>query len=289
MAYTDKRGYKREHSNAVHRNRAYSVYLKNRKKYPLPFSAYEVHHIDGDKTNNRMDNLAILTPEEHDKEHDILDFKKTIFFQSGLSIQEYTKKTLDLEKRYKIKAGKIDEIFHNNFTKILDRTKRWIIAKGNDIGGISYFFDSKTGGIYDEYQLYTKRKSYIEVWENVEEELDKIEEEREHEKAMKEREIKEKQEREARKKKRKENMDKARGWVKGKLKRKPEEPKEKPEEPKEKPEVKKKYICSDCGRGMPWQGNGRCKICNTKRKKKREGKQRKPRRSSGRRQRRRRR
>jgi hypothetical protein len=78
MSYKDKKGYKREHSNAVHRHRAYHhIYLKNRKKYPLPFSAYEVHHIDGDKTNNRMNNLDVLTPDEHDKKHDEINNKKT--------------------------------------------------------------------------------------------------------------------------------------------------------------------------------------------------------------------
>lgn len=68
----NKWGYKqKDHSESVHRHRAYHhIYLKNREKYPLPFSAYEVHHKDGNKNNNRMDNLAVLTPEEHDKEHD---------------------------------------------------------------------------------------------------------------------------------------------------------------------------------------------------------------------------
>lgn len=71
MAYKDKHGYYREPSDAVHRHRAYHyIYLKDKKKYPLPFEAYEVHHIDGDKTNNRMNNLAILTPEEHDEAHE---------------------------------------------------------------------------------------------------------------------------------------------------------------------------------------------------------------------------
>lgn len=74
MTYRDKRGYEREHSDAVHRHRAYHhIYLKDRKKYTLPFSAYEVHHIDGDKTNNRMENLAVLTPEEHDKAHEEME------------------------------------------------------------------------------------------------------------------------------------------------------------------------------------------------------------------------
>lgn len=70
MTYKDKRGYERTHSNAVHRNRAYHIWLENRDKYPLPFSAYEVHHKDFDKTNNKVSNLAILTPTEHDKAHE---------------------------------------------------------------------------------------------------------------------------------------------------------------------------------------------------------------------------
>jgi len=47
----DKNGYpigKVEHSDLIHRQIAYSeIYLKNRHKYPLPFSKYVVHHIDG--------------------------------------------------------------------------------------------------------------------------------------------------------------------------------------------------------------------------------------------------
>jgi hypothetical protein len=54
----------------IHRKRAYHIYLENRDKYPLPYSAYEVHHIDFDKTNNKVSNLQILTPTEHDKLHE---------------------------------------------------------------------------------------------------------------------------------------------------------------------------------------------------------------------------
>lgn len=54
----------------IHRKRAYHIYLENRNKYPLPYSAYEVHHIDFDKTNNKVSNLQILTPTEHDKLHE---------------------------------------------------------------------------------------------------------------------------------------------------------------------------------------------------------------------------
>ena len=64
-----KRGYKRNEEEFIHRKRAYHIYLENRDKYPLPWGAYEVHHIDFDKTNNKVDNLQILTPTEHDKVH----------------------------------------------------------------------------------------------------------------------------------------------------------------------------------------------------------------------------
>lgn len=60
----------------IHRKRAYHIYLENRDKYPLPYSAYEVHHIDFDKTNNKVSNLQILTPTEHDKLHEEATIKK---------------------------------------------------------------------------------------------------------------------------------------------------------------------------------------------------------------------
>lgn len=69
----DKRGYeikKPKHSNLAHRQIAYEkIYLKNRKKYPLPFSKYIVHHKDGDKKNNKIENLEILVPKEHENKH----------------------------------------------------------------------------------------------------------------------------------------------------------------------------------------------------------------------------
>lgn len=71
--YKDERGYDRnypKHSNLLHRENAYKyIYLKNRDKYPLPFSAYDVHHIDGNKNNNHSSNLKIVTRDQHKEIH----------------------------------------------------------------------------------------------------------------------------------------------------------------------------------------------------------------------------
>jgi hypothetical protein len=74
--YIDKDGYPREveteHSNLVHRRIAYKeIYLKNKEDYALPFSEYVVHHIDGRKKNNDVENLMVLTPKQHRKIHGI--------------------------------------------------------------------------------------------------------------------------------------------------------------------------------------------------------------------------
>lgn len=69
----DEKGYKRgkyKHSDLVHRQVAYNeIYLKERSKYPLPFSKYIVHHKDGDKGNNVKSNLQIMRQGEHEKIH----------------------------------------------------------------------------------------------------------------------------------------------------------------------------------------------------------------------------
>lgn len=69
----DKHGYKRgllKHSDLIHRQITFQqIYLPNRNKYPLPFSKYQVHHKDRNKTNNNPSNLKLVTEEKHQYYH----------------------------------------------------------------------------------------------------------------------------------------------------------------------------------------------------------------------------
>jgi len=233
MTYRDQKGYRREHSNAVHRHRAYHhIYLKNRKKYPLPFEAYEVHHIDWDKNNNRMDNLAVLTPEEHDDEHESME-------DYGMDLNTLAKILASIEKRYFLNTDEILEMFREKWEKFVYRVK----SPSKEFYVI-YNFKTLRGQYYKQYSELKGK-----IWKELIEEL------------------KEKEEVDKRKKKRRENFNLAKKWVIGKIQKKPIEK----EAIKEtlKPEEKKKYTCPKCGREINHKGN--CLPCNAKAKREREG------------------
>ena len=64
--YEDESGYLRykDTKKLVHRKVAYNeIYLSNEHDYP--FSAYQVHHKDGNKQNNAVENLQIVMINEH--------------------------------------------------------------------------------------------------------------------------------------------------------------------------------------------------------------------------------
>lgn len=73
--YVDERGYKRFKSSGklVHRYVAYKHIYKKRAlfQYPGGFGRYEIHHKNGNKLDNRVDNLQIVTHSEHQRIHNI--------------------------------------------------------------------------------------------------------------------------------------------------------------------------------------------------------------------------
>jgi len=67
--HIDYRGYERDgYNRLVHRNVAFHEIYRS-GNYSEQFGAYDVHHIDQNKLNNSVDNLQILTREEHKKIH----------------------------------------------------------------------------------------------------------------------------------------------------------------------------------------------------------------------------
>jgi len=72
--YIDENGYYRYVYNQklVHRDVAYKyIYKNNKHKYPLRFRNYQVHHKNRNKLDNDVENLQIVTREEHEKIHGI--------------------------------------------------------------------------------------------------------------------------------------------------------------------------------------------------------------------------
>ena len=78
---TDSKGYLRWKSNnkLVHRWIARkNIWEKNRKKYPLEFKEYQVHHKDKNKKNNKIENLELKSIREHEAEHNLIRYEYPI-------------------------------------------------------------------------------------------------------------------------------------------------------------------------------------------------------------------
>jgi len=74
--YIDDKGYLRfnDSGKLLHRYLARKyIWKKHRGKYPYRFKHYQIHHIDGNKLNNNLDNLQIVTINEHRIIHNITD------------------------------------------------------------------------------------------------------------------------------------------------------------------------------------------------------------------------
>lgn len=115
IIYIDDKGYLRYRDNnrLVHRDIAYRyIYSANRKKYPLRFRDYQVHHKDNEKQNNRWDNLQIVTETEHEdiqgykfqteptktpfyKDPEILTYKPISYPENIFDTEKYNKEMKD--------------------------------------------------------------------------------------------------------------------------------------------------------------------------------------------------
>ncbi|MBT96719.1 hypothetical protein CMI49_01320 [Candidatus Pacearchaeota archaeon] len=47
------------------------IYLVDKEDYSLPFEGYDIHHKDRDKDNKAVDNLDIVTRDEHKQIHNL--------------------------------------------------------------------------------------------------------------------------------------------------------------------------------------------------------------------------
>lgn len=106
---------KPEHSDLISRQIAYlEIYKRNREKYPLQFRYYVVHHIDGEKKNNSIKNLCLLTKEEHNFIHSVQN-EKQISFLNSREIEEFLKERRLPEEQKKLFGSTSN--FNNSFNE----------------------------------------------------------------------------------------------------------------------------------------------------------------------------
>ncbi|MEK6853218.1 MAG: HNH endonuclease [Nanoarchaeota archaeon] len=145
--YIDDDGYKRKkqikYSNLVHRQVAYNnIFLKNRNNYSLPFSKYVVHHVDGNKKNNAISNLIIITREDHEKLHMAKERQKEI---------DLKKLILELSKEKYSNA-------YDRWTTEADKELSYLFHEGRTTKDISELLKRSGGAIWSRIKKIQARK-----------------------------------------------------------------------------------------------------------------------------------
>lgn len=85
--YETKQGYLLGHIEGKPKRMHIYVWEKHNGKIP---KGYQIHHIDGDKENNSIENLQLVTPKEHSKHHII----------TNPALIEKVKKNLDYAREF---------------------------------------------------------------------------------------------------------------------------------------------------------------------------------------------
>ena len=76
--YSDQRGYWQTGWSKAKRSKRLHVYLWEKYNGEIP-EGYHVHHADGDKSNNDISNLVLMSQSEHMKHHNNTDEMKAMF------------------------------------------------------------------------------------------------------------------------------------------------------------------------------------------------------------------
>lgn len=81
----NKHGYYYFHNICKHRLVAYAWGMFGKGRYSK-YGDFDVHHIDGDKSNNDITNLQIMTREDHKELHKALNVYKKLVEKYGINI-----------------------------------------------------------------------------------------------------------------------------------------------------------------------------------------------------------
>jgi len=127
--YIDENGYFRfnDSDELVHRWVAYKkIYKKG--NYSMPFSSYIVHHKDGNKLNNAVSNLQIVTQDEHEEIHNI---RKHCFIATTVYNSPFTREVVILKNwRDKVlNKNKFGRLIISTYYKLAPRIANFIQSK----------------------------------------------------------------------------------------------------------------------------------------------------------------
>ena len=97
IGYINAYGYKKIWSDELNKSvfEHHAVWFKNTGYWPNTSKNQQIHHIDGNKLNNSIDNLVLCSVSEHTRIHK--QYKELVFKLLSNNIVEFDKDTLSLK------------------------------------------------------------------------------------------------------------------------------------------------------------------------------------------------